>query len=52
MTKLCNYLLKSFGLILSMNSPNIMTEHSATAIDNVVTNHTDGGVSDKHGHFR
>lgn len=48
--------LKSFGLRWAINSPTRVTEHSATAIDNVVTNLTDvlvsvinTAISDHHG---
>ncbi len=45
MTKRFGDLLKSFGLVWSVNSPTRVTDHSATAIDNVVTNMTDAKVS-------
>ncbi len=45
LTKRFYDLLKSFGLVWSVNSPTRVTDHSATAIDNVVTNLTDTKVS-------
>ncbi len=44
-TKRFDDLLKSFGLVWSVNSPTRVTDHSATAIDNVVTNVTDAKVT-------
>jgi len=55
-TKLFADLLRSFDLVWSVDSPTRVTEHSETAIDNIITNMTDTrvtvintAISDHHG---
>lgn len=45
MTKCLAYLLRSFGLRWSNDSPTRVTDHTATTIKSVVTNVTDVDVS-------